>query len=434
MMNSRTNYLRIALLALIFLSNSVYSQAGWNDVTPAGTYPGLLGVYALDSDNVWVVGQEGTILNTTNGGITWSEISCPVAYTLYNVHFINADTGWVGGDNPSITEVMRTMDKGVSWVLKTLRNSSQGNHDIEFKYGNQGEPPRGFVTAGLSYVWTTDDYGENWVTLPIGGCGANSLLSISFVNKDEGWFVGERSVSPDVTIVHTTDGGQTYETQTNPTEPDDKMTGVSFATNQQGVAVGVSGTILYTSDGGQNWEIRPNSGNSWWSVFLTESGKAWAVGLNGNIAYSTDWGYTWTSQQSGVSCHLWEVFFVNDNEGWIVGGGSGQPGVILHTTNGGITDIQDPINNAMDNYRLYQNYPNPFNPVTTIEFDLPKSAKVTLKIFNILGEEVTTLLSESLPSGFHSCQWDARNYPSGIYYYLIQAGDFRDVKKMVLMK
>jgi photosystem II stability/assembly factor-like uncharacterized protein len=422
------------LIFMILFLTTGFTQQAWNDVTPSSTYPGLLGVYALDSDNVWVVGQEGTILNTTNGGTTWSEISCPAAYTLYNVHFINADTGWVGGDNPSITEVMRTTDKGVSWVLKTLRNSSQGNFDIEFIGGGPGEPPIGFVTAGLSLVWRTDDYGENWVSLGWGGCGANSLLSISFVNKDEGWFVGERSVSPDVTIVHTTDGGQTYETQTNPTEPDDRMTGVSFATNQQGVAVGVTGTILYTSDGGQNWEIRPNSGNRWWSVFLTESGKAWAVGGSGNIAYSSDWGYTWTTQQSGVTCELWEVFFVNDNEGWIVGGGSGQPGVILHTTTGGVTNIQDPINKAIEEYRLYQNYPNPFNPITTIEFDLPQSAKVTLKIFNLLGEEVATLLSSDMLSGHHSERWDARNYPSGIYYYQIQAGDFQEVKKLVLLK
>ena len=94
------------------------------------------------------------------------------------------------------------------------------------------------------------------------------------------------------------------------------------------------------------------------------------------------------------------------------------------------------INNTVvsRSYTLYQNYPNPFNPITTIEFDLPKSTKVTLKIFNVLGEEVATLLSSDMLSGHHSEQWDARNYPSGIYYYQIQAGDFQEAKKMILMK
>ncbi len=87
-----------------------------------------------------------------------------------------------------------------------------------------------------------------------------------------------------------------------------------------------------------------------------------------------------------------------------------------------------------DEFRLRQNYPNPFNPTTTIDFYLPKTSEVILKIFNILGEEVANLLSASLLSGHYSYQWDARNYPSGIYYYQIQAGDFREVKKMILLR
>ena len=421
----------IFLLSFLFCA---FAQEGWNDVTPSNTYPGLLGVYAVDSDNVWVVGQEGTILNTTNNGSTWGEISCPVNYTLYNVDFINADTGWVGGDNPSITEIMRTTDRGLSWELYTLSNASDwGNNDIEFVYGNPGDPPSGFVSAGLSIVWKTTDYGENWDNLGWGGCGANSLLSISFVNKDEGWFVGERSTGLEVTIVHTSDGGQTYLTQTNPTNPDDKMTGVSFATSQQGVAVGVSGTILYTSDGGQNWEIRPNSGISWWSVFLTESGKAWAVGINGSIVYSTDWGYTWTSQQSGVSCHLWEVFFINDNEGWIVGGGVGQPGVILHTTNGGVvSDVNE--NNIISQFELHQNYPNPFNPNTNIRYQIPERSFVTLKVFDVLGNEVASLLNEEKEAGSYESTFNADGLTSGIYFYQLKAGKFIETKKMILIK
>ena len=69
---------------------------------------------------------------------------------------------------------------------------------------------------------------------------------------------------------------------------------------------------------------------------------------------------------------------------------------------------------------LYKNYHHPFNPTTTIEFDLPKTSEVTLKVFNILGEEVATLISASLPSGSHSIEWDASNLASGIYLYRIE--------------
>jgi len=419
------------LLSFLFCA---LAQEGWYDVTPSGTYPGLHGIYVLDSENIWVVGEEGTILKTTDGGSTWNEISCPVTYNLYNVHFINTDTGWVGGDHNSITEIMRTTDRGLSWELYTLASESDyGNYDIEFIYGNPGEPPRGFVSAGLSLIWRTDDYGENWVGMGFGGCGANSLLSISFINKQEGWFVGEPSATQEVTIVHTTDGGQTYEIQTNPTDPDIRLNCVSFADNQHGIAAGVGTTILYTSDGGINWESSPVSNYRWQSVHLNQSGKAWAVGRNGTIAYSTDWGYTWTTQESGVASELREVIFINDNEGWIVGGGTGFPGVILHTTTGGlVTDVNE--NNILVEFELHQNYPNPFNPSTTIKWQQPKLGFVTLKIYDVLGREVTTLVNEELAAGKHETIFDASLLPSGVYFYQLKAGEFIQTKKMLLIK
>ena len=91
-------------------------------------------------------------------------------------------------------------------------------------------------------------------------------------------------------------------------------------------------------------------------------------------------------------------------------------------------------NNTPETYSLYENYPNPFNPSTTIEFYLPKSSEVTLKIFNILGEEVATLVSDKLSTGTYSYEWDASNFASGVYLYRVQAGDYVETKKMVLMR
>jgi hypothetical protein len=85
-------------------------------------------------------------------------------------------------------------------------------------------------------------------------------------------------------------------------------------------------------------------------------------------------------------------------------------------------------------YQLLQNYPNPFNPVTTIGFYLPKAGKVTLKIYNILGQEVSALLSASLHSGFHSVSWDASDFASGIYLYRLEAGSFVQSRKMIILK
>lgn len=85
-------------------------------------------------------------------------------------------------------------------------------------------------------------------------------------------------------------------------------------------------------------------------------------------------------------------------------------------------------------FALYQNYPNPFNPTTTIEFVLPEETFVNLKIYNVLGEEITTLLSNKLPAGNHKRVWNAGKLPSGIYLYCIQAGNFVQTKKLILLQ
>jgi hypothetical protein len=85
-------------------------------------------------------------------------------------------------------------------------------------------------------------------------------------------------------------------------------------------------------------------------------------------------------------------------------------------------------------YELKQNYPNPFNPTTTIEFVLPKVSDTTLKIFNILGEEVEKLVSDRLTAGSYSYEWDTCNLASGIYFYRLEAEGFVETKKMILMR
>jgi hypothetical protein len=80
------------------------------------------------------------------------------------------------------------------------------------------------------------------------------------------------------------------------------------------------------------------------------------------------------------------------------------------------------------------NYPNPFNTTTTIEFNLPKTSEVTLKVFNILGEEEATLVFDRLNAGNYTYDWNASNMASGVYLYSLETGDYIETKKMILMK
>ncbi len=90
-------------------------------------------------------------------------------------------------------------------------------------------------------------------------------------------------------------------------------------------------------------------------------------------------------------------------------------------------------------FALEQNYPNPFNPITTIEFTLPNRSQVSLSIFNVLGQRISVLADRQMPAGTYSMEWNGRDsygrpVSTGVYFYRLQAGDFTDTRKMVLLK
>ena len=99
-----------------------------------------------------------------------------------------------------------------------------------------------------------------------------------------------------------------------------------------------------------------------------------------------------------------------------------------------VTGIPTPVLNIPDKFILSQNYPNPFNPTTTIDFKVPVNELVTLKVYDVTGKEVTTLINEVKNAGTHSIEFNATGLSSGVYFYKIVAGDFMNVKKMVLLK
>ena len=92
------------------------------------------------------------------------------------------------------------------------------------------------------------------------------------------------------------------------------------------------------------------------------------------------------------------------------------------------------VNQTPQEFSLSQNFPNPFNPETVIRYQLPKNSYVTLKVYTLLGKEITTLVSKELPAGSYSTEWNASSMPSGIYFYRLQAGNFVETKKLIVLK
>jgi hypothetical protein len=99
-----------------------------------------------------------------------------------------------------------------------------------------------------------------------------------------------------------------------------------------------------------------------------------------------------------------------------------------------IVGVEEVFYEAPSEFLLSQNYPNPFNPSTKIKYQIPEISFVTIKVFNVLGKEIETLVNEEKPVGTYELTWNAANLPSGVYFYQLKAGNYISTKKMVLMK
>ena len=113
--------------------------------------------------------------------------------------------------------------------------------------------------------------------------------------------------------------------------------------------------------------------------------------------------------------------------------GSTTGGVWIYTDTT-LTSVTPVVSGIPKSFELKQNYPNPFNPVTIIGFSVPVTGLVTIKIFDVLGKEVWTLVNEKLQPGTYGTSFDGSKLTSGVYFYKISAGDFRETKKMLLVK
>ncbi|UCB52257.1 MAG: T9SS type A sorting domain-containing protein, partial [Candidatus Zixiibacteriota bacterium] len=173
-----------------------------------------------------------------------------------------------------------------------------------------------------------------------------------------------------------------------------------------------------------------------------DADTGWAVGQHGTILQTFDGGDNWNPQSSGTSNILRGVYFTDASTGWVVG----DNGTILHTTTGGFSsvgqDFDEPAGSPKS-FSLSQNHPNPFNPETIIRYDLARPGRVTLKVYNLLGQEVGALADEFQGSGAHSAVWDGKGkdgkpLASGVYFYRLvvekDAVRASETRKMLLLK
>ena len=420
-----------AVVMLVFFTGSVFAQSnGWVQQT-SGTNVNLEDIQFIDANNGWAVGWDNTILKTTDGGQTWvTKRSIVKGPFIYGVYFWDANKGWAAEDNGSI---LSTTDGGETWSEKST--SAPYLIDFDFVDANNG-----WAFGGLGAILHTTDGGTHWTSQNTKQ--GNDFYAGKFFNADTGVAVGYLG-----RCIRTTDGGNTWQqTSSYLAESFDDL---SFINSTEGWAVGPLDTntvIAHTTDGGQNWiKQKQLNGMNLDGIFFIDSQNGWAsggaTGINriqhGVILHTTDGGTSWEQSNFYFSnfYNLKAFSFIDANTGWIVG----DAGIILHTTNGGVASVKEITGNALPKqFVLRQNYPNPFNPSTTIEFSIPKQSFVTLKVYDLLGREIATLVNKELMSGSYKTEFNASSakskLASGIYLYRLNADGNVQTKKLMLMK
>jgi len=204
-------------------------------------------------------------------------------------------------------------------------------------------------------------------------------------------------------------------------------------------------TIKYDNAGTQQWVAHySSSGGRSYDLAVDASGNVYVTGLSNSdfttIKYNAAGVEQWMAQFNGPGNsydNAWSITADDAGFVYVAGTSSGSNWSMMTTikyTETGTPVVSHESDALPKDFNLAQNYPNPFNPSTTIEFALPKSAFVTLKIYNLLGEEIATLVWEKREAGVHRVNWDARGLASGVYLYQLEAGKFKQTRKMLLVR
>ncbi|MCC6866979.1 MAG: T9SS type A sorting domain-containing protein [Ignavibacteria bacterium] len=399
------------IFALLLFHQFVISQ--WIQQN-GGTTVTLYNIDFVDANTGWIVGTASKILKTTNGGINWiTQIpAIPLNRELNDIQMFDANTGYIAGWTNTF---LKTTDGGLNW---TNTNVPQGQYNALSFLNEQ----TGWLCTFQGVIRRTTDGGSNWDSLSTGSGGP--LRDIQFLNFQTGWVVGDGGY-----IRKTTNGGLNWFFQFFGTTADFWYNSLQFINVNTGWVAGRNNRIFRTTNSGNNWDtvsLTPGI-----CLHFVNSLTGWTAGDDGDIYKTTNGGLNFYPQTIPVTGGFFtDIEFVNDTTGWAV-----DVFAILHTTNGGTYVAIEPLSNITPlSFNLNQSYPNPFNPATTIEFELPIEDNIKILVHDILGREVHKVIEERLKAGSYRFEFDGSVLSSGIYFYTMYYSKGKITKKMILNK
>jgi photosystem II stability/assembly factor-like uncharacterized protein len=402
-------------------------------------------------------GTGAAIFASFNEGSSWEPVIDGLPYLSVNCMTAKPNKLFAGMNNFGVS---LSDNNGSSWYPENSNDYEV--YSLAFKGTILFEGTRN------GNIYRSSNYGKNWTLTgsPV-GTSANVMSSNS-----QYLFVGTKNTHgrPTGSVLRSNDNGDSW---TNTT------TGVfntpirSIAVNNSNVFAGTDEGIYRSANNGNNWALINSGLTNTFVKAIVLSGTTIFAGTEGGVFRSANNGTTWSKLNNGLgdTSVICMVYTTNENRVFAATG----TGIYYTTLNGtkfnkvtgGLNSIDvlslgtdndfvyAGINNEgiwrfslakmqIDNsgsqniipgkFNLYQNYPNPFNPVTSIKFDIAEMSIVEIAVFDIQGKEVEAIVKSEMQPGSYNVTWNASAYASGVYFCRITAGDFVQMKKMVLVK
>jgi photosystem II stability/assembly factor-like uncharacterized protein len=412
----------------------------WNTV-PSGVTDELFSVSFLGSNGI-CGGSSQTILYSTNSGASWNTAQSGFfGGGFWGAVMLDTQTGFVAGSNSIFQPMLgKTTNSGVNWDFTPFYlNSNEGRATgVDFTDANTGYVSSA-VWDGRGAISKTTNAGNDWVTF----FSLNILEDIDFPISGAsltGYAVGQSG-----TILKTNNAGSPWQQQISGTSQ--TLNKVFFIDIDNGFIAGDGGIILKTNNGGIPVELVSFSAKVHernvilnWTTASEINNKGFEIErkfIGNQSSVIGDWEWIGFVEGNGTTTEL-KTYLFNDNDM-----PSGEYAYRLKQIDfDGSFEYSNEVEveiNLPSVFNLEQNYPNPFNPVTIISWQLPVSSKVTIKVYDIIGQQVATLVNGNFDPGIHNIQFSADGLNSGIYFYSFEArgvdgSKFISTRKMMVIK
>lgn len=416
-------------------------QPGWI-VQNSGINSDIICVDLVDTLIAWAGTIDGKCLRTSDGGINWQTTVGSPGGEVTSISSIDNQKALVVVNDGVSTRIRRTVAFGIAWTTVYEDNSAGAHLNAIHMFDETTGYAIGDPVNGQWIILKTIDGGETWnsiANLPQNGSETGISNSMNWIDEQTGWFGTNNS-----SVYKTVDGGISWASSNTTFQNNNS---VAFTNLLSGVTAGTE--INWTTDGGITWFLKAEqipgevisaaSANQVQGKFFFVTGNEVYKTENHGDSYIMDY-----SQIDPLQFIDIEVIRVGEND-WITGYAVGDNGSVAKYMELYLVTETEPDQNFIpESFSLMQNYPNPFNPTTNIEFSLPVAADVELAIYNVLGQQVKTLINAERSAGNHSVIWNADDsrgvkLSSGIYFYMLKASgidgkEFQEIRKMVLLK